>query len=234
MIYVRKFLRPEGIKGKDKYRLEHESGLRLLADALKTWPGFPQIKPEELEGLIARKEGGKPYFPDFPQVHFNISHSQDVAVCAVGSAPLGVDVEKIRPVSQNLARHMLTEGERRLMEAFHEDERNREMLCLWTLKESLGKALGIGLGLNFRRTEFMLKPWKICGDPETMRIRGNTEIEFRFLSEQGDKERRIFPEQWHFFQTVWEDGYVISYCGREAAVSYSKYDGTCENNCRFY
>ena len=61
----------------------------------------------------------------------------------------------------------------------------------------------------------MLKPWKICGDPETMRIRGNTEIEFRFLSEQGDKERRIFPEQWHFFQTVWEDGYVISYCGRE-------------------
>ena len=108
------------------------------------------------------------------------------------------------------------------MEAFHEDERNREMLCLWTLKESLGKALGIGLGLNFRRAEFMLKPWKICGDPETMRIRGNTEIEFRFLSEQGDKERRIFPEQWHFFQTVWEDGYVISYCGREAAVSYSQ------------
>ncbi len=65
MIYVRKFLRPEGIKGKDKYRLEHESGLRLLADALKTWPGFPQIKPEELEGLDIQERRGKTVFPGF-------------------------------------------------------------------------------------------------------------------------------------------------------------------------
>ena len=187
MIYVRKFLRPEGIKGKDKYRLEHESGLRLLADALKTWPGFPQIKPEELEGLIARKEGGKPYFPDFPQVHFNISHSQDVAVCAVGSAPLGVDVEKIRPVSQNLARHMLTEGERRLMEAFHEDERNREMLCLWTLKESVMKLSGQGIAYGFQRASFT-------------------------FGEQGP----VFREQdVHLSQFALPGGYVLSAASRE-------------------
>lgn len=217
MIYVRKFFRPEGITGKDKYRLEHEAGLQLLADALENRPEFSGIKPEELEGLMARKEGGKPYFPDFPQVHFNISHSQDVAVCAVGESPIGVDVEKIRPVRQSLARRMLTEGERRRLETLREDARNMEMLCLWTLKESLAKALGTGLGLDFRQAEFVLKPWKMCSGPEKMQIRNNTEIEFRFLSEQRDREGEIFPEQWHFFQTVWEDEYVISYCGGEAA-----------------
>ncbi len=212
LIYVRRFFRPDGCRGGDKYRLEHEAGLRLLAEALRDWPGLSGLGPEELEGLMAKGEGGKPWFPAFPQVHFNLSHSQDVAVCAVGEAPLGVDVEKIRPVRPSLARRMLTEGERRRLEAVRADERDREMLSLWTLKESLAKALGTGLALDLRRAEFTLAPWRPSGGRETAPVRDGAQIGFSFLSGQGDVLSRRMAGPPSFFQTVWEGEYVIAFC----------------------
>ena len=66
MICVQKFSRPEGIKGKEKYRLEHEAGLRLLSQALCARKGLSGLTVEELEKRIQKKPGGKPYFPEFP------------------------------------------------------------------------------------------------------------------------------------------------------------------------
>ena len=49
------------------------------------------IGPEEV--LTERGPSGKPYLVNCPGVHFNISHSGGYAVCAVGSVPMGVDIE---------------------------------------------------------------------------------------------------------------------------------------------
>lgn len=39
-------------------------------------------------------EHGKPYLPDYSDVHFNISHSEKYVVCAVSDKPVGVDIQK--------------------------------------------------------------------------------------------------------------------------------------------
>lgn len=211
MICVQKFSRPEGIKGKEKYRLEHEAGLRLLSQALCGGKGLSGLTVEELEKKIQKKPGGKPYFPEFPKVHFNLSHSEDAAACALGRAPVGIDVEKLRPFRLSYSGRMLTAGEQAYLEGCSESGRDREFFRIWTLKESLAKAMGLGLGLDFRQVEFLLTPW----EPETegkCRILQDEDIRVRFLHKEGDCQR-----EWHFAQTIWEEEYVVSFCGQERA-----------------
>lgn len=56
---------------------------------------------ETVTGLPPRHEpSGKPVVPGGPEV--SISHSSGLVVCAVGSVPLGVDIERERMVSPRL------------------------------------------------------------------------------------------------------------------------------------
>ena len=47
---------------------------------------------------IETGEKGKPFFPDHPELHFNLSHCQTAAACALDASPVGVDVQELRPL----------------------------------------------------------------------------------------------------------------------------------------
>lgn len=102
---------------------ERQLAYRLLELALAREWGLQQL----LE--IARAEGGKPYFPQYPHIHFNLSHSRGAAVCALSGAPVGVDVEVLRPPPRHLAAGMGAQ----------------EFFRLWTAKEASAKLLGRGI-----------------------------------------------------------------------------------------
>lgn len=51
---------------------------------------FPKAE-HPLEVAIA--QGGKPYLAKEPDIHFNLSHSGEWAVCAISSSPVGVDIQ---------------------------------------------------------------------------------------------------------------------------------------------
>ena len=60
---------------------------------------------------------GKPSALGLPNFHFNISHSGKWILCAAGSSPVGVDVEKIKPVNYDIAERFFSSEEYRdLME----------------------------------------------------------------------------------------------------------------------
>lgn len=102
---------------------ERALAYRLLREALKREYGMDAI-PE-----LLRAEGGKPYFPAFPCIHFNLSHSRGAAVCALSGAPVGVDVELLRPAPRRLAAGMTDEA----------------FFRLWTAKEATVKLRGQGI-----------------------------------------------------------------------------------------
>ena len=109
----------------------------LVAEMLgesRGWAGLPPV---------ARAPQGKPWFPDHPEVHFNLSHSGELALCGVGEAPLGVDVEELRPRRPGLDRYVLSRTE---FEWYAGQGGGWENLyTLWTLKEARVKCLGTGL-----------------------------------------------------------------------------------------
>lgn len=68
----------------------------LLVDMLVD--SFPGAADPE----IAVDPGGKPSLCDFPGIHFSISHTDGLVMCAVADHPVGCDVERIVPLDDDL------------------------------------------------------------------------------------------------------------------------------------
>jgi 4'-phosphopantetheinyl transferase len=113
---------------------------RLLCYALNT---VYDIVPRAQDfGLMER---GKPYLIIAPDVHFSISHSGGMAMCALHDEPVGADVEKMRPVGKGVPERVMSETEFRL----YTDAEDRQGLFfqIWTLKEAFIKYSGKGLAV---------------------------------------------------------------------------------------
>lgn len=79
---------------------ERETAYWLLAMAVQQVAGVSSLP------RIERAAGGKPWFPERPGLHFNISHSHGCAVCALHDQKVGVDVERLRAAPKRLAQGM--------------------------------------------------------------------------------------------------------------------------------
>lgn len=93
---------------------------------------------------VARTERGKPYFPDLPHLHFSLSHSEGLSLCALREGgPVGADVELVRPRGTGLPRYALSDREY----TWFQDRGNRweDFYTLWTLKEARVKCTGEGI-----------------------------------------------------------------------------------------
>lgn len=94
-------------------------------------------------------EYGKPYFIQPAGWHFSLSHSEEYAACALAREPVGVDIQKIRPVDTGVARRCFSEEEQQRLRLARAPE--EELIRIWTLKEAVVKASGLGLRQDLRR-----------------------------------------------------------------------------------
>ncbi len=84
-------------------------------------------------------EKGKPYLAG-GALHFSLSHSGEYAACAIDLNPVGVDIQKIVPVSERAVSRFCTASEQRYLRGSRDFE--RDVIRLWALKESWLKAAG--------------------------------------------------------------------------------------------
>lgn len=97
---------------------------------------------------------------------FNMSHSGDLMVVALSDDhPVGVDVEAWRPIDRvrGLAETILAARELAAFDGLSPEEASRVLLRLWTFKEALVKALGLGLSVEPR--SIALPDSILGGDP---------------------------------------------------------------------
>lgn len=90
---------------------------------------------------------GKPAAEGLNDFHFNISHSGKWIVCGAGAQPIGVDVEKIKPINFDIAKRFFSPSEHDDLMEKDESERLSYFYHLWTMKESFIKQAGKGLSL---------------------------------------------------------------------------------------
>lgn len=103
---------------------------------------------------IHRTEHGKPYLADYPELAFNLSHTGDRMVIAVGrNCRLGIDIEtcKPRPNLPALVAKCFAEVEAAWWQALPDADKNREFYRYWTRKEAFVKATGRGIGQGLHR-----------------------------------------------------------------------------------
>ena len=99
---------------------------------------------------IARHPNGKPYFPGHPERQFNLSHSGGLALCALSDAPVGADIEVIRPRRENLPAYVFKGKDYERYQTLGGDW--NAFYTLWTEVESVIKYTGEGLKA-YRRAE---------------------------------------------------------------------------------
>jgi 4'-phosphopantetheinyl transferase len=106
--------------------------------------GYLGVEPRAVP--ITYEGAGKPVLAD-PVVHFNLSHTDGLAVIAVGPRRVGVDVERDRPVpdTAGLVDRFFSVAERAAFRQVPADRRPAGFLRGWTCKEAVIKAVGVGV-----------------------------------------------------------------------------------------
>lgn len=139
-----------------KHRMEHEAGTKLLAVGLRERYGL-ELKTS-VEAGLSYGQHGKPYLRNHPEIHFNISHCEGLAVCVFSDTETGVDVERIREVKEKVIPKVFDRAEQELLfwnKA--EKEKYKEIFYrFWTLKESYVKQSG--QGMTVKLTDFAFQP----------------------------------------------------------------------------
>jgi len=127
-------------------------GRGLLRLLLSRYLGCP---PAALP--LARSDRGKPYLPDQPW-HFNLAHSGDLLLYAIARHPVGIDVERVRPLKTlALARRWFRPSEAAALAALPPVQQPAAFFATWTCKEACVKATGAGLAA-LRRVEVSVSP----------------------------------------------------------------------------
>lgn len=113
---------------------------------------------------------GKPYL-EHHNIEFNLSHSGDQMVCAVGrrsdepaipnfQRPLGVDIECGRSIKflEDLAERCLTQQEQQTLKDLPDAAQAERFIHYWSCKEAYAKAVGEGLSIAFNSIQVELEP----------------------------------------------------------------------------
>lgn len=108
---------------------------------------------------IALDARGKPHAQGEIGLDFNLSHSgADIVIAVARGQALGVDLERLdrRAVSTALIKRYFCMREHAVLAALPGETRQRAFLQLWTCKEAVLKAMGVGLSFGLDRMEFGL------------------------------------------------------------------------------
>ena len=137
-----------GKMDKGPKKQEHEAGRRLLAAGLMDRFGVTLRKED-----LAVAEKGKPYLKGREDLHFNISHSGNSVLCALGECPLGVDIERHKDLHfLRTGRRFPSEEEWKQWEK-SEDPR-KYFFDRWVIREAYLKWKGTGIDRDLRSLSF--------------------------------------------------------------------------------
>lgn len=122
-----------------RFEAAHVATRHILGAAL-------DVDPASLSFTLG--EFGKPALvgPTDRGLHFNLSHCGGRALLAVTDTAVGVDIEAwVERDIEGLAREVLAVTELERFLEMSPDERPRELARIWSAKEALFKACGLGL-----------------------------------------------------------------------------------------
>lgn len=192
---------------KDK-RLSFGAGLLIKYVAFEN--GFD-------DNNISFSDVGKPVLDG---LFFNISHSDEYVICAVGDKEVGCDIEKISEIKSDIAKRFFSKTECEYLNSFEVSPDNKllEFFRIWTIKESYIKMTGegISIGLDTFSVNFHNK---------------NGDYNDIYILRKVDKNIDKWEKQECFINEYLFDGYCCSVCSRE-----NEFDNNVVklNHCELY
>jgi phosphopantetheinyl transferase len=169
---------------------------RWAAKQLLEWhPSCAGSPPSSI--TIANRPSGEPYAGidnfEIPGC-LSISHRDDVAVAALVISPgirVGIDLEKIEQRIPGFVDDFFTPQEVRFCRSLPERDAVTRVACIWSAKESVLKALGIGLREDTRSVDISFCEGTVRADGWTPLQALGTALE--------DRTCRVWWRPWGFY-----------------------------------
>ena len=135
--------------------LKHKEG-KLLSVAAEwlTKSNASRLLNKPLEEIVLlRDEKGKPFIKDSP-LYISISHTGNFAAVTLHTAPVGLDIEVLKPIDKRLKNRICTDSDLKyVLSLDNEIEENLKTLEIWTAKEAYFKKIGTGI-TNFKSISY--------------------------------------------------------------------------------
>lgn len=146
-----------------EYFAQHVKGRALL----RWWLG--QITGEPPKGFEIVEDGsGAPRLANNPWgIHFNLSHSRDWVLVALGRVPVGIDIEcnEAEVDRHAIAGVCFHPSEQQYLARLEGDAGREAFFDIWTRKEAYLKGIGIGLGTDPASFSTLTHDHAVAGGP---------------------------------------------------------------------
>ena len=159
----------------DRFRHEDDRKRCLCADALarNMLADAAGVTPHEIS--FTYEDKGKPH-ANLP-LHFNISHSGEWALCAVSDAPVGADIEQVKPFRAGMVARYFTAAEAAYIwdgkpvsgnSPVPEGNVTDPDVCarfyrVWTAKEAYVKMTSTGISTDLSAVQYDPAAQTVCG-----------------------------------------------------------------------
>lgn len=131
-------------------RFRFDAGRRLSLSAyLLLMEGLEKEYGITEPPLLGYSPEGKPFLVHYPDIYFNLSHSGNVALCAISDQPVGADVEVPRKISPELISYTMSDEEQQQINT--SPDPIMQFLYFWTRKEAFLKLTSKGIRNDMRR-----------------------------------------------------------------------------------
>ncbi|MCI8661134.1 MAG: 4'-phosphopantetheinyl transferase superfamily protein [Lachnospiraceae bacterium] len=139
-----------------RFRYAQGKALSLGAGLLLDY-GLREYGLREKDVVLSYGSDEKPYLQDYPMIHFNLSHSNSMAMAVFGDQEIGCDVEQIGTPDYRIVRRFFAEEEAEVIEEqINDREKTRMFYRFWTLKESFLKVTGKGIRMPLNDFSILL------------------------------------------------------------------------------
>lgn len=139
-------------------------------------------------------EHGKPYFADYPQLHFNLSHSGEYVVLAFANQEVGIDIQQKRPIKEALVKKVLSGWEYIQYKRLTDGDACNWFFRCWCAKESYSKLNGIGLRQELAEISYKPEAERICAGNDSAFCR-EYQIGTDYYMNVCTYEKKEFPKE---------------------------------------
>ena len=139
-------------------------------------------------------KSGKPALDE--ALSFNFSNSDDLGALVIAAFELGVDIERVRVIEEDVAGRFFAADEVARLRSLPSEQQTAAFFNCWTRKEAYIKALGDGLSLSLDRFSVTLAP----GDPPRLLRAGDDPAE---------------PGRWRLHHFIPAPGFVGAIAARQ-------------------
>ena len=130
-------------KKADKLKSDPAKKLSIAAGELAKKAIAEELNIDPKSIRFRTTKAGKPYAENL-NIEFSISHSGNIAVCAISDKPVGIDIERIKEASINVAKRLYTPDEQKYV--FEKWDLSKQRFYeVWTRKEAYVKKIGRGI-----------------------------------------------------------------------------------------